>query len=405
MNLDQSFVEKLDTRIRACRDLPVQIRSGEHLRLIDPLRGNEVLLNPRRSQRPSGAGKCPFCTGQTPPTLFYMEAQPEDVFTSEPPAEIEVGRPRVETERESFAALARYQASLPPGEEPDPWEAIRILMRTSHPDWKGDFTPATLPGRPYLVRTFLNFVPILVEPGSAAECFVLTLPPPYHDMDIGILKQNPSGEQRALPIPALEALLASWQVLEEWSYHRDLLPIPFVNGGKNPLSGQSLECFHSQFFSVDQEDFPPLFRSLRERRSMGGCPLCAIIGDPHLLVKRFGDVRVAVHPAPSRNLTFVIASEEEVPRLSDLPDLRAFAEALSWTVRRYESLLGGVPAYVVALRSGDAVGHLHAEVVPRSLVNVPGGFEETTGFVVTTRDPHEVARQVREYDEREAEDG
>lgn len=138
---------------------------------------------------------------------------------------------------------------------------------------------------------------------------------------------------------------------------------------------------------------------------MGGCPLCAIIGDPHLLVKRFGDVRVAVHPAPSRNLTFVIASEEEVPRLSDLPDLRAFAEALSWTVRRYESLLGGVPAYVVALRSGDAVGHLHAEVVPRSLVNVPGGFEETTGFVVTTRDPHEVARQVREYDEREAEDG
>jgi hypothetical protein len=55
-----------------------------------------------------------------------------------------------------------------------------------------------------------------------------------------------------------------------------------------------------------------------------------------------------------------------------------------------------VPAYVVAVRTGKLVGHLHAEVVPRSHVNVAGGFEEATGFTVATRDPRAVARLLRE---------
>ncbi|GAB4242358.1 MAG: hypothetical protein Kow00129_00820 [Thermoleophilia bacterium] len=390
MEANSSLIAALDRRIGECMAVPVQLSEGGHERLVDPLRGGEVLLNPRRAQRPLGGDRgCPFCTGQTPPTLFYVEA---DAGEGEDPG---VGPAQIETEQDSFRAIRRYLAELPEGAGPDPWAVIRLLMDVRHPDRTGRDVPIVHPAEPWLVRTFLNFVPLIREPATGANCFVLSVPPPFHDRDIGILKHNPAGDQPPLPLVIMEALLESWVVLETWAKHRDLIPIPFINGGKNPLSGQSLECFHSQFFALSRADFPPLYGRFAERRREGDCPVDRILERRELVVARFGEYVVCVHPAPVRNYSLVVAPEREVADLASLEDRRRFAAALSWAIRAYEILLGGVPAYVVALRTGDSVGHLHAEVVPRSLVNVPGGFEETTGFVVTTKDPREVAERLR----------
>jgi galactose-1-phosphate uridylyltransferase len=387
----------LDERIQACLELPFQVRGGAHRCEVDPLRGSSVLFNPARSQRPRGGDAgCPFCTGQTPPTLFFMEAVGDSGSEGLSGAAVRMGGAVVETEQATLEIVRLYVSELPPGEAPDPWQSIRLLMRQSHPGPWGAETPLVHPARPWLMRTFLNFVPVIADPASAANCFVLSVPPPFHDSDIGLLlKDMERGQpQGVVPAAVVEALVQSWVVLEAWAKSRGLTPVPFVNAGKSPASGQSLECFHSQFYALDRRDRPPLFRSLAERRRTA-CPVCEILQREELCVGTFGSIVVAVHPAPTRNLTFVVAPREEVADLAQLPSVADFATALSWAVRRYEQILGGVPAYVIAVRTGEEVGHLHAEVVPRSNVNVPGGFEETTGFVVTTRDPQAVAAGLR----------
>jgi galactose-1-phosphate uridylyltransferase len=189
-------------------------------------------------------------------------------------------------------------------------------------------------------------------------------------------------------------LVRCWVYLESWSRARGLTSVPFLNGGKNRASGQSQAHFHGQFYALGPEDQPPLYRRLAERRREG-CPVCRVLGDEGLRLRAFGSVAVAVHPAPARDLTLVVAPVDDVALLGQV-DTVDFSRALSWAVRSWEALLGGVPAYVVAVRTGKLVGHLHAEVVPRSHVNVPGGFEEATGFTVATRDPRVVARLLRE---------
>jgi galactose-1-phosphate uridylyltransferase len=252
------------------------------------------------------------------------------------------------------------------------------------------------PERPWLARTFLNFVPLLVDPRSAANCFVVSVPPSLHDHDLGVtLVAKQEGKSAdVLPLPVLEAVVHSWIVLEAWSLQNGLTAVPFINGGKSRASGQSLDHFHGQLYALGPSDEPPLYRRLANLRRTA-CPVCDILGDEGLRVRTFGSVAVAVHPAPSRNLTLVVAPLEERTHLAEL-EVADFAAALSWAVRRYETLLGGVPAYVVAVRAGDLVGHLHAEVVPRSNVNIPGGFEETTGLAVSTQDPRAVARSLQE---------
>jgi galactose-1-phosphate uridylyltransferase len=379
-------------------DLPFQVRGGAPRVGRDPLRGSTVFINPSRSKRPRGGDAgCPFCTGQTPPTILFVEAEeargPQEV--TQPG--VRPGAVRVEQEETTYAVAGRYLASLPPEESPDPWTAVSLLMEQSHPGRWGGPVPLVHPDRPWLMRAFLNFVPVLYDRETLANCFVLNGPPPFHDEDIGVLmKHAQSGRpESVLPLGLIEALMLCWTALEAWALSRGLIPVPFINGGKSPLSGQSLECFHSQLYALGREVKPPAFERLaRARRT--GCPICRIIEDDELRVATFGSIVVAVHPAPSRNLTLVVAPVDETAFLGELASLRDLAAALAWAVRSYEGLLGGVPAYVVAVRTGEEVGHLHAEVVPRSYVNVPGGFEETTGFVVTTREPRQVAAALRE---------
>jgi hypothetical protein len=345
-----------------------------------------VLVNPRRSQRPPGDDEhCPFCDGRTPPTLAYV------------PIGAGAPVPVVEDERASFD-LVRRLVSDSGGAPISPFAVVEALGegRRSGPD--ASAVPLVHPALPWSARMFLNLIPVLHDADDREACFVISVPPAHHGDDLGVLGPwTPAGREgsRALPAAVVEAVVACWRLCEDWATAEGLLAIPFVNGGMDRASGQSVQCFHSQVCAVGPGDEPPLYEALAHRRRESGCPVCGVLSDPSLRLREFGSVAVMAHPTPERDLTWLVAPIEEVSSLGALPALADLAAAVSWAVRSYEPLLGGVPAYVAAVRTGPSVGHLHVEVSPRSRVNVPGGFESATGFSVAARDPVETAALVR----------
>jgi hypothetical protein len=59
-------------------------------------------------------------------------------------------------------------------------------------------------------------------------------------------------------------------------------------------------------------------------------------------------------------------------------------------------MFGEIPAYNVAVRSGGPIGHLHAEIIPKTRTNTPAGFEETTLEYSLTALPERFAELARE---------
>jgi hypothetical protein len=301
----------------------------------------------------------------------------------------------VADETDSLELARRLAAS---GTPPTPAELARALGEETRPDSGGRAVPVTLPREPWVARGFLNLIPMVADAATGANAFVVGVPEEYHHLEPALtrdeLAADPAGP--VLPQPVLEGLLGVWTVLEAWSAFRGLLPVAFVNGGRSRLSGQSAPCFHGQFLALPPASVPPVYELLQLRRAAGECPLCALLGDEGLRAATIGRMAVVVHPAPTRDLTLLVVPEYEAGTLEELEGLGELADALTRALRMYEVLLGGLPAYVLALRTGLQVGHLHAEIVPRSGVNVPAGFEEATGFSLATRDPYAVAAVLRE---------
>lgn len=277
---------------------------------------------------------------------------------------------------------------------PDPYSLISALGERRRSGPGGVPVPLSHPGEVWTVRTFLNLVPAITAPGSRADCFVVSTPPHFHEGDLGMILEQ-GAENPLVPESTLEGVLASWALLEEWAQQHGLFPVPFLNGGKTRESGQSLPCFHAQFYALDAEDEPPFYSRLSREREHGRCPVCSALEIPELGLISIGEVEVVMHPAPARNLSFLVAPREEKSVLRNLSSLREMAAGIQWAVRAWEHLLGGVPAYNVALRTGKSVGHLHAEVVPRSHVNIPAGFEAASGFRVASADPYQEAERLR----------
>ena len=340
-HLDQ-LAAALGRRIAACRTLPLQVFGAPHERVVDPIRGTGVLVNPRRAERPPGEDEhCPFCDGRTPPTLGYVPAVGHG-----PPV------PVIENEEASLEVVRRLVAASG-GAAVSPFAAIQALGSQRRGARDGTSVPLVHPASPWLARVFLNLVPVLHDAGGREACFVVSVPPAHHGDDLGVLGPwTPAGREgsRALPPLVVESVVACWQLLEGWASAEGLIAIPFINGGKDRTSGQSVSCFHSQVYATGARDVPPLYEALAHRRRSWGCPLCAVLGDPRLRLRDFGTVAVMAHPAPERDLTWLVAPTEELATLGSLPAPADLAAAVSWAVRLYEPLLGGVPAYVVATR-------------------------------------------------------
>jgi len=379
MNDWSRLARSLDGRITSCGEVGFQVGGQPHIRRTDPLTGAKVLVNPARKDRPRpGPDGCPYCAGATPPTLSYVRGQDRagDMVVEAEEQTLRLGR-----------ALQREGAS-------DPYALVHALGEKERVGAERYTGPLVFPGEPWLARTFLNLVPTIISPGSAANCFVVGVTPGFHAADLGVTLED-GCDGMVLPDAVPEAIVASWTLLEEWSEYRGLLSVPFVNGGKGRESGQSIRCFHAQFYSLNPQDEPPIYSWLREERAQGRCPVCTAFADEQLRIHTIGSVDIFMHPAPARNLSMLLAPRRETARLRDLDDPGAFARAIQWAVRAYERLLGGVPAYNVVVRTGSSVGHLHAEVIPRSYVNIPAGFEGASGFRVVSADPHVEAERLR----------
>jgi len=189
-------------------------------------------------------------------------------------------------------------------------------------------------------------------------------------------------------------MIFSWQILEKWAEGKGLLSIPFVNGGKRIESGQSVQCFHSQFYAISIEQAPSLFRTIERARESGGCPVCELLKKDKYIVYEKETVKVLVHPFPERNFTFLIAPGDEVAKLQGV-DAKHLADAFTKAITIYKAMFGQIPAYNIAVRSGDLVGHVHAEIIPKTNTNVPAGFEDAARQMVITQDPKDFADTIK----------
>lgn len=374
----KGLVGALDARIRACLELPFQVRGHPHTRLQNPFSGTGVLLNPARRERTRiSSDACPYCAGRTPPTLAYVADRP--------------GGPElvVEGETESLALAGALAARG----TADAWEVVQALGDRTRTGAGEGLVPLVHPPEPWLARVFLNLTPALVSRESPANAFVVSVSPAHHDADLAPIRRTVATP--VLPVDVVTAVVRCWQALDDWASVQGLTAVPFINGGKDRASGQSISCFHSQVVAVGPEDAPPLYQAIARRRAAAGCPVCAVLADPGLWVADVGKVALAVHPAPDRDLTLLVAPRSETARLGEVHPLKDLARGLLLAAACLDRRLGGLPAYNVALRLGLQVGHLHAEVVPRSGVNVRAGFEVATGLTVLTRNPYAVAARLR----------
>lgn len=71
-----------------------------------------------------------------------------------------------------------------------------------------------------------------------------------------------------------------------------------------------------------------------------------------------------------------------------------FASALQAAVRGLRGQFGAEPAFNVVLRTGPEVGHVHAEIVPRTSVNILAGWEIAGHEIVITVDPKVISSEL-----------
>jgi diadenosine tetraphosphate (Ap4A) HIT family hydrolase len=358
--LESADLERLRKRVRAARH--EQYRPKRLKILEDPITGRITLLNPNRVSRHTeligrrgamkkGRKDCYYCKGETTSTLFYVDDSLRVVIPDESRS-MNASRDFLRT-RSSLSIDAYY-------------EMVKHISSFTLP-----------PGR-WLTRTFLNLVPPMTTYPEMS--FVTAVSPGHHYR-----------QMHELPLNVLTATVISWQVIERLVFDSPLQVVPFINGGKRPESGQSIYCFHSQAYLSRK---PPLYERIGQRRSRNGCGVCSILRKKALTVYSNGDWRVLAHPAPVRNHSLLIAPANCLPRLFDV-DPVLFAEAIKASLEATALFTGSVPAYNVAVRCGQSVGHLHAEFIPKTETNLPAGFEEATDMTVITEPPLKVAAQLR----------
>ena len=360
------MLSQLAERTKTCVQLPVQYRPVAHKIRVDPITQRELIISPARNQRQSefdaehqkrtltSRVDCQYCRGETTPTLFYVQRSGTELL------------PIISQENQTIDAARQALRDRPenPGIEFFRDTLVKQVARAGN-----------LPTEPWLSRAFLNITPSLIDPQSEANCFVIGIHPSHHYSDIP-----------ELPMEILEALVLSWQVLEQWCDERELIGIPLVNGGKRAESGQSIYCFHSQFFAISRAQAPSLYQAILRTRLQGGCPVCSILQYDEYTIYENSTVRVLVHPFPERIGTLFVAPSGERADLNSV-NTHDLADALTYTIRLFKAWFGQVPAYNISIRSGDLVGHVHAEIVPKTHTNVPASFEAATHQIVIPQDP------------------
>ncbi len=355
-------------------------RPTHHQEFIDPLTGREIILNPARSQRKFEVKEkrdqllsvedCNYCQFRTTPTIFFVDSQGQVVV----PNNGSVNKSAV-----SFLAQRRQ-------EDPDfakkistYYDLVRILEKENR---------KVVTDGNWLSRVFHNIAPTLVGDDLLETCFMIGVNPKYH-----------FSEFDDAPIEVITAMVKAWQALEyvQLAKRPKGVTVPFVNGGKSTLSGQSIVCLHGQAYIYRRK--PVVYEDMiRRQRLFGHCPICGPeMRVPELKVRQNGNsanaFRLSVHPYPEYNLTLLATPVAHVGRLIDVSAMH-LADALQQGISILTKLLGQLPPYNILVRTG--VDHFHCEIFPRIGVNIHAGCEKTTQSIIVTQDPADVAQTIRD---------
>jgi len=336
----------------------------------DPITGRHARINSQRACRHREGGhettvlatprdKCFFCNDQTPANLVIVDR---------------FGEISVPDEVASFEIADAYLAGKP-NEVQTFYGLVSKLAASNKIEYAW-----------WLARTFPNLTPALGRSQSGPPCLVTALNPEFHYTEF-----------HDLPRAAAKAIIQSWQFIESWATSRGITVVPFINGGRRPESGQSVACCHGQIYLFDY--VPALYKQIQRRREeFGGCPICDVILQREfmnaLAIYEGPGVVVLAHPAPKRSWSLLVAPRSHQVRLQEL-DAGELADALQRSVRAYKSLNSIEPAHNILLRCGDAVGHAHCEIVPKTETNVLAGLEEATDEITIDVAPSLVKEQLQ----------
>jgi galactose-1-phosphate uridylyltransferase len=295
---------------------------------------------------------------ETPSNALYIDHQ---------------GKVVVPNEDQSFAAAAEYLRDKDTAQVETFYGLVRQLAPYNRIEGQ------------WRARTFANLTPTLGRAHGLPLCLVQAIHPRHHYTDF-----------HDLPATSVQALVASWQFIEKFAQQEGLLAISFINGGKRPESGQSVACCHAQTYLFDQ--LPPLFEQIgRRRQQLGHCPICEEVlkgQSIELAIWKGNTVVILAHPSPKRNWSLLIVPRTHTANLHSI-DSAEFADALQRCIRAYKRLNNMEPAHNIVVRAGDAVGHLHAEAIPKTETNTLAGLEETTDETIIDVSPEYVREQLQ----------
>jgi len=301
---------------------------------------------------------CFFCQLQTPPNLLYVN---------------EAGEIVVPNEQHSFLAAADFLSGKDTGKVETYYGLVQHLAQYNHIEGA------------WLARTFCNLTPALGRTSRLPLCLVQGIHPDYHNTEFN-----------ELPPSVVQAVILSWQFIERFAQEHGLLAVPFINGGKRPESGQSVACFHGQVYLF--HSLPFLFQEIGRRRAEAGhCPICQDIlqgKSSELAIWNGHSLVVLAHPVPRRTWSLLVVPKTHTADLHSI-EASEFADVLLRCVRAYQRLHHREPAYNIVVRAGDAVGHLHAEIVPKTETNIIAGAEEATDEIIIDVLPQQVKEQLQ----------
>jgi len=107
------------------------------------------------------------------------------------------------------------------------------------------------------------------------------------------------------------------------------------------------------------------------------------------------EVVVLVHPAPELDRSLLAVPGLHASALGAI-DATAFALALQAGVQAWVVLFGVEPGFNICVLAGEAIGHVHAELVLRTHTNIPGGKEFATKEPNNAHYPEIVRRELRQ---------
>ena len=127
------------------------------------------------------------------------------------------------------------------------------------------------------------------------------------------------------------------------------------------------------------------------------CPVCASLLNreslSRYLVFQTKSFVVMANPAPMHSWALLVLPVDHVTALEAVDEVD-FARALRGSIRAYHRLFTHEPAFNIVVRCGADVGHLHAEIIPKTDTNILGGWEGATDMPIIDVHPAEASARL-----------